>query len=607
MSRIAGIVSSRQDASADVSMMLSAVSGMDWRITKKEKGRATFGWAGQDPVCIGEKSGNLVAIDGCVYNCDNFEKTETLPELLIHLYDKLGFVEMVKAINGDFAIALYDTSDDVLWLARDRFGIKPLYYFQNKDQFAFASRLKSLLILPGIDKTPRREYIGRFAGTHYRHFDNESDKSPYEGIYQLPAAHILQMKNGRITLNCYWRLHDLSEWKDEEDNLADRYRELLFDAVSRRMKKAGNPAFTLSGGMDSSSVLASAVCRTGEKQHAYSSVYEDETYDESDEIRSMLDATVDEWHKVIIGTPDVFSIIGRMIDIHDEPVATATWLSHFILCEEVSKQGFDCLFGGLGGDELNAGEYEHFFYFFADLRASGQEERLEREMVMWIRYHDHPIFKKSRQFMEDGMKRLVDLKKPGHCLADRKRLERYLAALNMEFFDLKSFEPIMEHPFTTYLNNRCYQDMTRETIPCCLRAEDRQTSVFGLNNYLPFFDHRLVEFMFRVPFSMKYKDGVTKHLLRKAMTGVLPESTRTRVKKTGWNAPAHQWFSGKGNEQILDLVHTQSFRQRGIYNLSEVEHLIEEHEKIVLSGEPKDNHMMFLWQLVNLELWLNRF
>jgi asparagine synthase (glutamine-hydrolysing) len=110
--------------------------------------------------------------------------------------------------------------------------------------------------------------------------------------------------------------------------------------------------------------------------------------------------------------------------------------------------------------------------------------------------------------------------------------------------------------------------------------------------------------MFRVPGTLKYREGVTKHLLRQAMTGILPEETRTRVKKTGWNAPAHLWFSGAGRDQLLDLVHSQRFRERGIYQVPEVLRLIEEHERIVSSGEPREHHMMFLWQLVNLELWL---
>ena len=162
----------------------------------------------------------------------------------------------------------------------------------------------------------------------------------------------------------------------------------------------------------------------------------------------------------------------------------------------------------------------------------------------------------------------------------------------------------MDHPFQSYLKNRTFQDIFHETAPCCLRAEDRQSTHFGLDRFDPFFDHRLIEFMFRVPGSLKIKDGVTKVLLREAMRGVLPEETRTRVKKTGWNAPAHVWFSGVGREWLLDLVDSRQFRERGIYRVEVVRRLIDEHERIVAEGAAVENHMMFLWQLLNMELWL---
>lgn len=294
-----------------------------------------------------------------------------------------------------------------------------------------------------------------------------------------------------------------------------------------------------------------------------------------------------------------------MVEINDEPVATATWLSHYLLCSEVSKAGFSSLFGGLGGDELNAGEYEHFFYFFADLRARGDEKRLMKEADMWVQYHNHPIFQKSIAFMEKELSRLADLSDMGRCLPDRRRIERYKNTLNPEFFDLTAFNPIMDHPFTSYLKNRTYQDITRETIPCCLRADDRQTSAYRLNSFFPFFDYRLVEFMYRIPVTLLYNNGVTKSLLRQAMKGVLAEETRTRVKKTGWNAPGHIWFTGSGAEKLRKMVTSETFHAREIYNIPEVLRLIDEHEKIVLSGELRENHMMFLWQLLNLETWLS--
>jgi len=180
---------------------------------------------------------------------------------------------------------------------------------------------------------------------------------------------------------------------------------------------------------------------------------------------------------------------------------------------------------------------------------------------------------------------------------------RYTQAVNQNFFDA-TFQPRMDQPFSSYLKNRTYQDLYFETAPCCLRAEDRQAAAYGLDNFLPFFDHRLVEFMFRVPGTLKIRDGVTKVLLREAMTGILPDETRTRIKKTGWNAPAHRWFLGQGLDRLRDLINSRSFREREIYNLKEIDRILTEHEAIVTSGEPRENHMMFLWQLVNLELWL---
>jgi asparagine synthase (glutamine-hydrolysing) len=262
------------------------------------------------------------------------------------------------------------------------------------------------------------------------------------------------------------------------------------------------------------------------------------------------------------------------------------------------------LFGGLGGDELNAGEYEYFLFFFADLQAAGEHDRLAHEIDCWRGYHDHPVYRKTSDIVRSAFERLVDLSRPGVVYPDRIRQLRYAAALEPEFAHLVDFEPVMDHPFPSYLKNRALQDIVRETLPCCLRAADRQATAFEIENMSPFLDHRLTEFMFRVDGTRKIRDGITKHLLRQAMRGVLPEATRTRIKKVGWNAPAHVWFSGRGRAPLMDLVLSKSFRERGIYDVEAVLGLVDEHDRIVSSGRPAENHMMFLWQLVNVELWL---
>lgn len=586
-------------------MLAHSNSGAKWTAAWRQAGQGSLGWTGWRAPNLVEVKGRLAGLDGFIYNRKELgAAAESDAALLASLYLEHGFPKALEKLNGDFAAALYDPAAQTLWLARDRFGVKPLYYHRGPHGFVFASRPAALLTLPQVSREVNRRYVALFAASHYRYFDNAPEDSPYSAISQLPAGHYLAVTPEGLTKGRYWFLADGPDFTDPEADLAEDYRHLLMDAVSLRLKAAARPAFTLSGGMDSSSVLACACRMTGHKQTAFSTVYEDKTYDESLEIQPMLQAAVADWQPVRVGTPEVLSLVQRLVQFHDEPVATATWLSHFLLCQEAAKQGFGALFGGLGGDELNAGEYEYFLYHFADLKAAGQEELLQREIQYWVQYHDHPIFHKSPAVAEEGLKRLVDLNSPGRCLPDRARLGRYVAALNREYFDLTAFEPVMDQPFKSFLKNRTFQDIFRETAPCCLRAEDRQTTALGLDHFLPFFDHRLVEFMFRVPGALKIRDGVTKHLLRLAMRGLLPEETRTRIKKTGWNAPAHLWFSGPGRELLLDLVHSRAFQARGIYVVREVERLIDEHHDLVASRTPRDNHMMFLWQLVNLELWL---
>jgi asparagine synthase (glutamine-hydrolysing) len=612
VSRVAGVVALEGGISATrlVDELSARLVRNNWRGARAASGAAAFahmGW--REPVVVAADGELLAVVDGIFYNPEELQggtigEGASAAVLLLNAYRRLGFEGALRRINGDFAVALYDASDGSLWLGRDRVGHKPLYYARSGNAFAFASQPRALLALPGLSQSVNRRFAAVFAGSHYRYIDNQPEESPFAAVSQLPAASAMRVKNGAVTVSRYWSLTEQSEFTEDEPTLARQYHDLLLDSVRRRVAALPRPAFTLSGGMDSSSVLSCAVEAVGRKLHAFSSVYTDKTYDESEEIQGFLEHKVERWHPVRIEGFDLFSTVRDMVRAHDEPVATATWLSHFLLCGEVRDAGFETLFGGLGGDELNAGEYEYFIFRFADLARAGQSSALAHEIESWARYHNHPIYRKDRAVAEQAMAHMADFSHPGQVLVDRARLTRYYPAVSRDFYDLSHFEPVLEHPFSSWLKNRTYQDIFRETAPCCLRAEDRDCSAFGLEHADPFFDHRLIEFMFRVPGHMKIRDGITKRLLREAMQGVVPDETRNRVKKTGWNAPAHLWFSRDALSQLLDLVHSPGFRSRGVYDVNEVLRLVREHQEIVQSGAARENHMMFLWQLVNLDLWL---
>ena len=604
MSRIAGIITWKPYTPS--AKLLDGVTAKllqpNWKVFRERSAGVDIGWCGwQDRSNLAKKHNVVVVIDGTIYNKPRQFETEA--DWVLKLYFEEGMTGMLNRLNGDFGMAVYDGDLMKLYLARDRFGVKPLYFVKTEGALAFASQPRCLLQLPGVSRQVNPKFVALYAVTHYRYFDTYPDSSPYLLVNQLPAAQLMMATSTQTTTKTYWQLEDVPDFKEKKVILLNEYRELLGNAVKIRLDTVTRPAFTLSGGLDSSSLLSLTAKLSGKKQVAFSAVYDDKTYDESKDIVPILKQSVSKWHAVRVENPDLINTVDRMISIHDEPVGTVTWLAHFLLSEQVKLSGYDGLVGGLGGDQLNGGEYEYFYAFFADLILRGKKERLKSEVSRWIKYFNHDVFKKSLKVYRHNMSKLIDLSIPGKCLPDQQRLRRYYAALDPEYVDMSSFAPEMEVIFTSYLKNRTLQELTREHAPVCLRAEDRHATYFERKALLPFFDYRLAEFMYRVPSEDKIVNGKVKMWHRRAMKGILPESTRMKVTKVGWNAPAHLWFSGKGQELLWDIVRSKQFRQRGIYNLNEVERIINDHQRIITRGEPRENHAMFLWQLINLELW----
>jgi asparagine synthase (glutamine-hydrolysing) len=546
----------------------------------------------------------IMSVSGSILRFNGLGQSQFEPEDLIKAYKTYGADKFFNMIEGDYIIAFYEIKTNEVVVARDRLGVYPCFVYNDNKIFSFSTRPRFLFKSFFDVVRPRDEFVKLYAGSHYRFFENEQVKTPFSNIEQIPQAHYLIFKNNHYSFKRYWELPDHQDFDCSLEEMAFTYQQILKKAVKKRLELVNKASFTLSGGMDSSSVLALARQLTSEKQHAFSTTHSDKLYDESDEIKSMLKDNVTNWHQVRIDNPNIPSTVDEIISVTDYPIPTVTWMSHYLLTKNVASLGFDSIFGGLGGDECNAGEFEHFFFYFADLKKNGFEDRLNSEVKGWQFHHDHPIYKKNWEVLELYFKKVIDFNVSGRILPDTERLFSYANALYEESESFKNFKPIFDHPFKSYLKNRVYQDLTRETIPCCLRSEYFNSAHFSLKSFSPFLDHEVIEFAFKVPLKFKYQGGVTKFLLREAMKGILPEETRTRVKKTGWNAPAHVWFSGEGREMLLDLIHSAKFKNRHIYNIKTVNNLILEHDKIVSTKNIKENHMMFFWQLLNLELWL---
>jgi asparagine synthase (glutamine-hydrolysing) len=557
-----------------------------------------------DPTHFTVRDGPLTLVmDGAIYNqadeisAQGFPTDMTEAELALELFHSQG-VSGLARLNADLALAVYDRDCRELTLFRDRFGVRPLYYAELPDGIVFASTIRAILAHPDVDIRPNMAMLFDFLSTHYRYIHQDPAGTYYQGVFRVQPAHVVTVNSNGRTTRAYWELNldpDVGALSpvDTQHQLFDLFR----DSVGRRLETDEAIGFSVSSGMDSSSVASMAANLLGEPQRLYSISYGYGEYDETAGIRELADRYGRTWQNIVLARPSLFDRISCLVRDHDGPLCTVTWLSHAALADVAAD---DCriLFSGLGGDECLSGEYEHFFYYFADLKLAGQTRRLDEEINGWIALHDHPVFKKTRRVVDDVFTRLVDFQHPGRIRLDERRYRAYLHYFQEDFIDQHQRAPHMICPFDSYLVNRCWQDLFYETTPPSLTADEKNVRRRGMTTRFPFLDHRLLTFCYSLPGYLKYDRGVTKAVMRRAMTGILPESNRTNTTKTGFNAPLNDWLIIHEQERLNDLLTSRSLRERGWLKPGAANRLLEEHR------QGNANHMMFFWQIINAELWL---
>ncbi len=553
------------------------------------------------------KFGSLqIVMDCSIFNANDFptprKKTTDAQRVLLSI-GKIGIVRTLSKINGRFCFAAFDTKTNTAYLARDRFGLSTLFYTCFDGLIAFSSRAKGLLALPGVSNDLDNSFLKAAAAVNYRFLDTNNSLSPFRDIKQVPPGAIVRFDDKKMQTERFASL-TVDGIRGSRKTTREEYIHLYNKAVSKRLMVAKKPIFSLSGGLDSSSVVSMAHQITQEKQTAISTVHPNKLYDERKEIIDVIKTGKVNWNSVTITNPNIFEKLKKIYSSHDYPLPTVTWLNHLMLVEEAAKLGYTDLFTGLGGDELHAGEYDYFFYFFADLKKMGKTDLLDKEIEAWVKNHDHPIFRKSKNVALERMSELTDPLVPGRCLPDEKLLNRYKTLLSADFQNLNELLPNYCPTSDSYLISHSQNELMLNTMPCCLRSGRENCNLFGMQEFHPFLDNELFEFMMSVPPEQKIRGGLTKAFARQSYKGLIPEDTRRRITKTGWNAPAHEWFSKTHRDDLRDLVGSRQFVERGIYDVDSVKRMISEHETIVSEKRERPNHMMAIWQIVSLEIWL---
>lgn len=520
--------------------------------------------------------------------------TSSDTEVIVHLYEELG-ERCLDRLRGMFAFAIWDQDQSSLFLARDRLGVKPLYYYWDEERLVFGSELKTLLAHPDVDVSINVTAIETFLRYSYI----PDPQTIFTRIKKLPPAHSLVLKNGKLSLECYWhglRPHPAELTELPEPDALARLEQLLEEAVKLRMISDVPVGAFLSGGVDSSLVVALMARQTSRPVRTFSIGFADSVYNELPYARQVAEHVGTD-HQELIVEPQNCDVIERLVSHFDEPFGDVSALPMYFLCQ-MAARSVKVALSGDGGDELFAG-YERY----AVALQQQQRERLPasvRRACGWVgeRMFDGA---KGKRFLQNVALSGPDQYRDSMTYIPEALVRRILApdivaTLTGSFGGdqlSRHFETVGNQPWLAQLQ---YVDGQSYLPADVMTKVDRMSMAHSLEAREPLLDHHLAEFAVCLPMALRVQHGMGKYLLKRVAERYLPTSIVHR-KKQGFGVPLEHWFKGDLREYVQDILFDQQARQRGLFNLNVVKDLIARYE----SGRSEYAHT--IWLLVVLEVW----
>ena len=554
-----------------------------------------------------------IVFNGEIYNYrqlrDQLEKlghafyTNSDTEAIVHAYDQYG-ADCPKHLRGMFAFAIWDERTQELFLARDRVGKKPILYAQVNGQFVFGSEFSALLQHPDISKDIDVEALNQYLSF----MCVPAPLTAYQAIRKLEPGHSLRYRKGEIKIERYWQ-PDFSQKLDiSEQEAGERAIEILRDAVKVRLMSDVPLGAFLSGGIDSSAVVALMSQESSAPVKTFSIGFEEQDFSELHHARRVAEHVGAEHHEFIV-RPDALEVLPILVEHYGEPYADSSAVPTYYVARETRKHVTVAL-NGDGGDESFAG-YERY----AAMRLAEQYHRIPamlRDNVMRQAIELIPSSETQRSRVRD-VKRFVEA-------ASLPKAERYLRWVSV--FDSQAKQDLYTEnfkretrgdsaagiidPWFARANGSGIVDAALLTdimtyLPNDLLVKvDIATMANSLEARSPFLDHHVIEFAASLPEKYKLRGLTTKYLLKRVLKKLLPAENLGR-RKMGFGVPIGHWFRGKLQPFLRETILSESALKRGLFKPEAVKKLVELH-----TGSERDfSHQ--LWTLLMLELWFQRF
>ena len=522
--------------------------------------------------------------------------TSTDTEAIVHAYEEWGAAAIAR-LRGMFGLAIWDARTRTLLVARDRVGIKPIYYAEHAGRLYFGSEMKSLLQAPDLPRTIDLEALDHYLSVLY----TPRDGSIFKGVRKLPPGHLLTWHDGRTTIERYWQVPATETFAGTEAEAVQQLRRVLTDAVRCHLLSDVPLGAFLSGGVDSSLVVGLMAEATSRPVKTFSIGFDEPAFDELEHARRVAQHFGTDHHEFVV-KPDAIEILDRIVSHFDEPFADSSAIPTWYV-SEIARRHVKVVLSGDGGDELFGG-YDRYVPH-PRVVAFDRYSPLAFRGVAAIAAARLPHGTRGKNFLRhvgrDQRGRYLDAirffgadEKPELLSAD---IRRQIDGPDPETRLARHFDRFSGLPWPSQMMRFDTETYLPEDV---LTKVDRMSMAHSIESRVPLLDNEVIEFAATLPASLKIKNGRRKHVLKEVAAALLPREILDR-RKQGFGVPLGTWFRGGLRELFADTLLSASSLQRGYFQAPFVRQLVDEHMS------QKRDHTLRLWQLVVFEKWHQQY
>ena len=537
--------------------------------------------------------------------------SRTDSETILHLYEERG-LDFVQDIEGDYAIALWDADREQLVLARDRAGVKPLYFYHRNGLFIFASEIKAILQHSAVTPEMNEEAL-----YHYLTFvTTPAPQTLFRGVQKLPAGHMLVIdRSGKARISQYWDALPSASPKLTESEHEANILKLLRDSIKKRMMADVPFGVFLSGGVDSSANVALMSELMTRPVRTFTVGFHDcEELNELESARAISKRFGTDHHEVMIGREEMQKFLPELVFHQDEPIADPVCVPLYYVSKLARDTGTIVVQVGEGSDELFGG----YDWFRTYLQIQEKFWRHAERFPVAVRRAGSvlakPLIKKmlKKRMASELVRRLgagESLFWGGAVVFDETMKSRVLSTeMRARYNGLSTYDVVRNYqeaiaaarPDADAAARMTYLELKLRLPELLLMRVDKITMATSVEARVPFLDHHLIEYAMNLPRELKVKGQTGKHILKRALESILPADVLYQPKR-GFGAPVREWFRGAEGEKLMQQIMNSSLRERKCFDYSFISGLADEHRREVRDWSAN------LWCLLNLSVWYDRW